>query len=120
MKTTIQLLIPRTVKLAFVIIILAVFDPAALSQKANSNSQPGSILFFNRYTSDPNNPQLSDTQINITNTDPIEKAFVHLFFIDGTTGSNADYSISMQPNQTLSFLTSDIDPSVSGYIIAVA
>lgn len=120
MKTTIQLLIPRTVKLAFVIIILALFAPAAPAQNANNDMQPGSVLFFNRYTSDPNNPQLSDTQISITNTDPFEKASVHLFFIDGTTGSNADYGISLQPNQTLSFLTSDIDPSVTGYVMAVA
>jgi hypothetical protein len=115
-----QLLNRRTVKLALVVIILTLFNFAALAQKSNNALRPGSILFFNRYTSDPNNPQLSDTQINITNTNPTEKAFVHLFFVDGITCSNADYGISLMPNQTLSFLTSEIDPGVTGYIVAVA
>src|SRR5262245_23076574 len=110
----------RMVKLTLVIIILTLFNIAALAQKSNNALRPGSILFFNRYTSDPNNPQLSDTQINITNTNPSEKAFVHLFFVDGITLSNADYGLSLMPNQTLSFLTSEIDPGVTGYIIAVA
>lgn len=115
-----QLLIHRTVKLAPVIIILILINFGAAAQKSSNDSRPGSVLFFNRYTSDANNPQSSDTQINITNTNPAEKAFVHLFFVDGGTGSNADFGISLLPNQTLSFLTSEMDPSASGYIIAVA
>jgi hypothetical protein len=115
-----QLLIRRTVVIALVLTILLLFDLGALAQKSNNDSQPGSVLFFNRYTSDANNPQLSDTQINITNTSPIETASVHLFFVDGNTGSNADFGLTLMPNQTLSFLTSEFDPGVAGYIIAVA
>jgi hypothetical protein len=115
-----QLLIRRMVKLALFITILALFHVAALAQVFNKNSQPGSALFFNLYTSDPNNPQLSDTQINITNINPLEYAFVHLFLVDGDTGQMADYGLSLAPNQTLSFLTSQMDPDVNGYMVAVA
>jgi hypothetical protein len=93
---------------------------ATLAQKFNNDSRPGSVLFFHRYTSDPNNPQLSDTQINITNTNLVENAAVHLFFVDEANGQVADFELSLTPNQTLSFLTSEVDPGVSGYIIAVA
>jgi hypothetical protein len=120
MKNMAQLLIHRTVKLALVIIILTLFQVGALAQKSNNDSRPGSVLFFNRYTSDSNNPQLSDTQISITNINPAGNASVHLFFVDGATGSIADFELSLTPNQTLSFLTSDIDPGIGGYIIAVA
>jgi hypothetical protein len=115
-----QPLIRRTVELALAITILTLFNVAALAQEFNSDSRPGSVLFFNRYTSDPNNPQLSDTQINITNINPVENASVHLFFVDETSGSNADFKVTLTPNQTLSFLTSEIDPGIAGYIIAVA
>jgi hypothetical protein len=115
-----QPLIRRTVKLALVITILTLFNIAALAQEFNNDSRPGSVLFFNRYTSDPNNPQLSDTQINITNINPVENASVHLFFVDETSGSNADFKVSLTPNQTLSFLTSEIDPGITGHMIAVA
>jgi hypothetical protein len=120
MKTMAQPLIRRTVKLALVITILSLFHVAALAQKIGNDLQPGSVLFFHRYTSDPNNPQLSDTQINITNINPVENAFVHLFLVDGDSGQMADYGLSLAPNQTLSFLTSEMDPGVNGYIVAVA
>jgi hypothetical protein len=120
MQTMTQLLIRRMVVIAFVLTILPLFDIAALAQKSNNDSRPGSVLFFNRYTSDANNPQLSDTQINISNTNPSETASVHLFFVDGTNGSNADFGLTLMPGQTLSFLTSEFDPGVAGYIIAVA
>jgi hypothetical protein len=115
----VQPLIRRTVKLALVITILTLSHIGALAQRPN-DAQLGSILFFHRYTSDPNNPQLSDTQINITNTNSSENASVHLFFVDGTSGQVADFGFSLIPNQTLSFLTSQFDPGVTGYIVAVA
>jgi len=114
-----QPFIHKSVKLALTIIILALINLSTPAQKFNE-LQPGSVLFFTRYTSDPNNPQLSDTQINITNVNPVDTVSVRLFFIDGGTGSNADFELSLAPNQTLSFLTSNIDPGITGYICAVA
>jgi hypothetical protein len=113
-----QPLIRRMVMPVLALTILALFHVAALAQK--NDLQPGSVLFFHQYTSDPNNPKLSDTQINITNINPVENASVHLFFVDRITGSNADFELTLTPNQTLSFMTSDIDPGVSGYLVAVA
>jgi hypothetical protein len=45
---------------------------------------------------------------------------VHLFFVDGTTCSVADSFICLTGNQTASFLASDVDPGIGGYIVAVA
>ncbi len=47
-------------------------------------------------------------------------AFVHLFFVDGATCSIADSIVCLTPNQSSSFLASDIDPGTTGYLIAVA
>src|SRR5262249_8965846 len=44
----------------------------------------------------------------------------HLFFVDGSNCSVADSFICLTRNQTSSFLTSDVDPGVSGYIVALA
>jgi hypothetical protein len=45
---------------------------------------------------------------------------VHLYFVDGESCSVADSYICLTPNQTSGFLMSDIDPGVTGYIVAVA
>jgi hypothetical protein len=82
--------------------------------------KPGSVLFFNKYTSNPSNPQMGDTQINITNTSQNSDVTAHLFLVDGSTCSVADSFVSLTANQTSSFLMSDFDPGVTGYIVAVA
>jgi hypothetical protein len=47
-------------------------------------------------------------------------AFVHLFFVDGNTCSVTDSYACLTPNQTVSFVMSDLDPGVTGYLIAIA
>src|SRR5262249_12295218 len=42
------------------------------------------------------------------------------FFVDGSNCSVADSFICLTQNQTASFLASDVDPGVSGYIVAIA
>ncbi len=81
--------------------------------------QPGSILIFPVYTSDASNPNRENTRICLTNTDPINPATVHLFFVDGATCSVADNFICLTQSQTACFLASDIDPGTMGYIVAV-
>ncbi len=81
---------------------------------------PGSILIFPVYTSDATSPSRENTKITITNTDTLRPAFVHLFFVDGTSCSVADSFICLTQSQTISFLTSDVDPGTMGYIVAVA
>jgi hypothetical protein len=81
---------------------------------------PASVLFFNKYTSSPTSPQLQDTQINITNTNQNEGISLHMFLVDGSTCSVADFFLSLTPNQTFGFLVSEFDPGIQGYIVAVA
>jgi len=85
-----------------------------------SDQKPGSILIYPLYGSTPANLERQDTRINITNTDPTRRIVVHLFFQDDDSASVADGFLCLTPNQTASFLTSDLDPGVNGYLIAIA
>ncbi|MFN0109664.1 MAG: hypothetical protein ACKVZH_12485 [Blastocatellia bacterium] len=85
-----------------------------------SDMKPGSVLFYSRYSSNPANPAMGDTQINITNVSQNTATNVHLFMVDGATCSIADSFVGLTPNQTASFLVSDFDPGITGYIVAVA
>src|SRR5262249_39375413 len=60
-----------------------------------------------------------NTRINITNTSSSSAAMVHLFFVANNC-QVADSFICLTNNQTASFLASDIDPGVAGYIVAIA
>ena len=79
----------------------------------------GSILIYNVYTSKASTHR-EDTRITLTNSHPRQAVNVHLFFIDGATRRVADNYVSVTPQQTVSFLASDLDPGVTGYILAVA
>jgi type 1 fimbria pilin len=117
-----QQIFRRLTNLALAVCALAIFNAAVFAQGTitNSDIRPGSVLFFNRYTSNPNNPQFGDTQVNITNVHPSQSASIHLFFVDGATCSIADFGMSLTPNQTMSFLMSEYDPGIQGYLVAVA
>ena len=58
--------------------------------------------------------------MSITNANPSSDVAVHLFFVDATTCNVADSFICLTKNQTASFLASDLDPNVAGYLVAVA
>jgi hypothetical protein len=85
-----------------------------------SDYKPASVLFYPKYTSNPSTPQQGDTQINLTNTNQNLDITVHLFLVDGSSCSVADFSIGLTANQTASFLMSDLDPGVTGYLVGVA
>ena len=85
-----------------------------------SDQKAGSILFYSAYASNATAPATENTRLNITNTSSTSAAFVHLYFIDGSSCSVADNFICLTANQTASVLTSDIDPGVRGYAIAMA
>ncbi len=85
-----------------------------------SDQKPGSVLFYPVYTSDATRPGAQNTRINLTNADTQRTAYVHLFFVDGPSCAVADSFICLTPNQTASFLASDLDPGTTGYVIAVA
>ena len=84
------------------------------------NGSGCSILIYPIYTSNPANPAGQNTRINLTNINPAKPAAVHLFFVDGATCSVADSFVCLTPNQTTSFLASDMDPGITGYVVAVA
>ncbi|MFN0086474.1 MAG: hypothetical protein ACKVX9_13890, partial [Blastocatellia bacterium] len=84
-----------------------------------NDQKAGSILFYNYYTSGATSGNSQNTRVNLTNTSSTSSAFVHLFFVADTC-QVADSYICLTPNQTASFLASDVDPGVSGYIVAVA
>ncbi len=84
-----------------------------------SDQKPGSVLFYPIYTS-ATDPNRQNTRISMTNIDPSRTAFLHLFFVDGSTCAVADAFICLTPQQTTSFLASDLDPGTTGYLVAVA
>jgi hypothetical protein len=90
------------------------------AQSSVSDQKAGSVLIYNVYTSSASDSSLQNTRINLTNIDQKRSAFVHLFFVDGDTCSVADNYLCLTPNQTTSFQTSDVDPGVTGYLVAVA
>jgi hypothetical protein len=96
-------------------------DPGAPYPTASevSDQKAGSVLFYNIYTSSPSGGTTQNARINITNTSATNAAFVHLFFV-AENCTVADSYICLTPNQTASFLASDVDPGIKGYIVAVA
>lgn len=96
-------------------------DPGVAYPAASevSDQKAGSVLFYNIYTSSASGSNTQNARISLTNTSSTSAAFVHLFFVaEGC--SVADSYICLTANQTASFLASDVDPGVKGYIVAVS
>ncbi len=91
---------------------------AALGRGVSENKL-GSVLFFNYYTSDAASASVN-TRINITNVNPTTDIVTHVFFVDSNTCNIADAFICLTRNQTTSFVISDLDPNVTGYIVVIA
>jgi hypothetical protein len=85
-----------------------------------SDQKAGSILIYNTYTSSASAPAAENTKINLTNTSSTSAAFVHIYFVEGTSCSVADTFVCLTQNQTASFTTSDADPGTRGYIVVNA
>jgi hypothetical protein len=78
------------------------------------------VLIFNLYSSNSTNPNVENTCINLTNTHSTATAYLHIFFVDGSSGAAVDSYLRLRANQTASFLASDIDPGVVGHVLVVA
>lgn len=84
-----------------------------------SDQKPGSILFYNYYTSSTTNLNESTT-FSITNTSTVQSVLVHLFFVEGRSCSVRDFYVCLTRNQKTSFKAEDFDPDTAGYLLAVA
>lgn len=93
---------------------------AIAASVAPDSSGPGSVLVFPFYTSSAAGAHAENTRLSLTNTHPHRAVVVHLFFIAEDSPQVADAFLCLTPNQTRSFLASDIDPNVAGYVIAAA
>lgn len=85
-----------------------------------SDQRVGSVLLYSYYTSSISTPAAQNTQLRLTNTHETQSTTVRLYFVDGQFGSVVSLVVCLPPNQTATFLMSEIDPGVTGYVIAVA
>lgn len=84
-----------------------------------SDQKAGSVLIYNLYTSSAASSS-QNSRVAVTNTSGTSAAFVHMFMIDGATCSVADSFICLTTYQTSTFLASEMDPGITGYIIMIA
>jgi hypothetical protein len=100
-----------------------VMNPAVSDQKA------GSLLVFPYYNSASDGSfSKADTLITISNVcngaatsaGVPNYSYLHLFFINGQNCSPADTFVCLTPNGSVQLKASDYDPTITGYLIAVA
>lgn len=84
-----------------------------------SDQKLGSVLVFPFFSSSAT-PAQEDTRFAITNQNQSASVSMHIYFVNGATGVVADSFIALTPNQTASFLASDVDPGVRGFVLAIA
>jgi hypothetical protein len=82
-----------------------------------SDQKAGSLLVYPYYTSKAQDRR--DTRITISNPGAKSVA-IHLFMLDGSNCSQADQFLCLTANASLAFKTSELDPEVTGWILAVA
>jgi hypothetical protein len=87
---------------------------------SGSDQRLGSVLLYSYYSSTLGNAAFENTQIRLTNTHETQDTAVRLYFVDAQTSSVFSLFVCLPPTQTISFLMSETDPSVTGHIIAVA
>jgi hypothetical protein len=85
-----------------------------------SDQKPGSVLLYPYYSSHIVWPQQENTKINITNTHTTQSVYAHLFFVDSGTCQSADSFVCLTASQTFTFIISDYDPGITGYLLVVA
>lgn len=94
--------------------------PLPLAGAAADAQRPGSVLIYPIYTSSASTANIQNTRLSLTNTSTTGVATVHLFFVARDSCQASDAFVCLTPNQTVSFLASDLDPGTTGYVIAVA
>jgi hypothetical protein len=77
-------------------------------------------LVFPIYSSSATGDANHNARLSITNANSRGAAYIHLFFIDGSSCNIADSFMCLTKNQTASIVAGDVDPGTTGYVIAVA
>lgn len=107
--------------LSALIVPLRAADPGLpLTSTEISDNKTGSVLLYPLFTSSATTPNSVNTRISLINTSVTSFVFVRMLFVDGQSGAVVSQTICLIPNQTTTFMTSDVDPGVRGYVIAVA
>lgn len=88
-----------------------------------SESKPGSVLLYSNFASG----DWGNSQINITNTNKVEKTNVRVFFVGlnpvgdpAAVPVPAEQLITLFPTQTMTINAQDIAPNQRGWVIAIA
>ncbi len=92
----------------------AVGEPAPPG--ASGQGSKGSVLLFSFYTSQGAS---ENTRITLFNRHPAQRVTVHLFFV-AEDGAVADSFACIPPEASVTFLASDFDPGIRGFLIASA
>ncbi|MGH9802981.1 MAG: hypothetical protein ACRD82_21650, partial [Blastocatellia bacterium] len=87
-------------------------------KSAASNTQPGSVLFFPKYTSSNTTPININTIISLTNVNPRDAVTLRLFFVRDCQVQSM--FLNLAANQTRTLLASSEDPGKTGYLIVTA
>jgi N-acetylneuraminic acid mutarotase len=99
-------------------------NSAAFSINRTTPDTIGSVLAYPLYSSTCTAGATANcstnTTISITNTNAQQAARVRFFFVEATTGIANNTIRTINPNQTLTFLASEVNPSQRGYVLAVA
>ncbi|MEP7271890.1 MAG: hypothetical protein ABI882_10340 [Acidobacteriota bacterium] len=124
MKTSRRLFQMLSVVCALVVMGISAMaaDPGLIFPPTSevNDQKAGSVLVYNYYTSSSSAPNLTNTRFNLTNTSSTSAAFVHLFFVEGSSCSVSDRFVCLTANQTLTFLASEQDPTTTGFLVAIA
>ncbi|MBL8860953.1 MAG: hypothetical protein JNK02_02995, partial [Planctomycetes bacterium] len=79
--------------------------------------RPGSLLLFPKY----DNRTAQRTLLTVTNVHPSQTIDVHFVFRDGATCLEFDYTRRLTPKDTITLLTSAVNPALNqGYVYAYA
>jgi hypothetical protein len=105
----------------FLAVTVAAADPGTpLPVTSELNDQKlGSVLIFNLYNSSASSPNTQNTRFTLTNYNLTTLVRVRLLFV-ASGGVVADAELCLTQAQTTSFLASDVDPNIRGFLIAVA
>ena len=88
-------------------------------KSAASSTKAGSVLFFGKYTSESSRPNVVNTLLTLTNTNPRDGVAVSLHYVHDCVIVNQKF-INLAAHQTTTLLMSKEAPNTTGYVVAIA